>query len=219
MMVRNAFKGISEMVQRAIDATMPRQAIVTRAEGKGVWVQFTPVNPDMPESYYPANIAGLPAGTAGWVHPLAGGKGRFIADAVPPSPVSFDGFQGGRLTTTSIDGFQYLQMASLNLPAGTYRIFCQATCPVSRNVADGTIAAQVRIDGVDGYAPVVNMGSNSWGPTAANQFFTVACLNTRNVTTDGESPVVIEIGFRGNSTAGTTYLHRPALWGTYQKIG
>lgn len=70
-------------VEGAIDATMPRQAIVTRTGDTGVWVRFTPVDASVPESWFPSTVAGVPAGTAGWVHPLPGGKGRFIVDAAP----------------------------------------------------------------------------------------------------------------------------------------
>lgn len=83
MDIFNAFKGIAGMTKAAIDDTMPRQAVVTRVDGPGVWVRFTPVDSSTPEMWFPSTVAGLSVGAAGWVHPLAGGKGRFIADDVP----------------------------------------------------------------------------------------------------------------------------------------
>lgn len=84
MDVFNAFKGIEDDIAEAVEGVMPRQAVVTRrGEPSGVWVRFTPVDANAPEAWFPSTVAGLPVGTSGWVHPLAGGKGRFIADNVP----------------------------------------------------------------------------------------------------------------------------------------
>lgn len=78
----NIVKGTQDDIAEAVESSMPRQAIVTRVDGFGVWVRFTPVDNGAPESWYPSTVAGLGPGSSGWVHPLAGGKGRFIADNV-----------------------------------------------------------------------------------------------------------------------------------------
>lgn len=75
--------GLWQAMERRIAGQLPRQAVVTRTAASGVWVRFTPVDATTPEMWFPSTVRGLPVGTAGWVHPLAGGKGRFIADNVP----------------------------------------------------------------------------------------------------------------------------------------
>lgn len=84
----NFDKMIHDWIDRAIESTMPRQAVVVRSDATGVWVKFTSDKPSVPPSKFPSTVAGLPAGTSGWVHPLAGGKHRFIADnvRVPSAP-------------------------------------------------------------------------------------------------------------------------------------
>ena len=82
MDIFNAFKGIEGDIQRAVDGTMPRQAVVTRADGNTVWVRYAPVDPGTPEMQFPSTVAGLPAGATGWVYSLAGGKGLFVASDV-----------------------------------------------------------------------------------------------------------------------------------------
>lgn len=100
MDVFNAFKGIEDDIAEAIEGTMPRQATVVRpGDNGGVWVRFTPVDTSTPEMWFPSTVAGLPAGTSGWVHPLAGGKGRFIADNVAlPVPIAPKSSESGPLS-------------------------------------------------------------------------------------------------------------------------
>lgn len=74
----NAFKGIEDDIQRAVQDALPRQAVVTRLENGGVWTRFSPVDASSPESWFPSVIANLDPGTVGWVFALRGGKGLFI---------------------------------------------------------------------------------------------------------------------------------------------
>jgi len=132
----NAFKGIQGDIADAVKASLPRHAVVTRAGATGVWVRFTPVDASVPEMWFPSTVAGLPAGTAGWVHPLAGGKGRFIADEVPFDQHVLDVKKYGAVGDGVADDTAALQAAvaavpgisgstagiDIILPAGTYKV-------------------------------------------------------------------------------------------------
>lgn len=108
----NFDKMIHGWIERAIDATMPRQAIVTRSDVTGVWVRFTPVDATVPEMWFPGSGHRLPAGTSGWVHPLAGGKGRFIADGLM-YPIVDSASAGVTLTVST---------AGSDMPVGTTNV-------------------------------------------------------------------------------------------------
>lgn len=87
----NVFKSMGKRLMQRVDAglaaMLPRQAIVTRPDGVGVWARFVGESAGSPESRFPSTVAGAPAGTVGWVFTLGGKKGLFIATA-PPKTVA-----------------------------------------------------------------------------------------------------------------------------------
>lgn len=207
-------KMIHGWVERAVEATMPRQAIVTRSEGSGVWVRFTPVNNAKPEMWYPSTVAGLPAGAQGWVHPLAGGKGRFIATAVPLAMPITNTTGPSVVSTTSLTTFTYTNLASLTLPKGNYRFVAALIAPVRRDVQSGTAYATLRVNGVELPTPSIGMGG-----TPANQFFTLTHAYDEAVTVGDDGMFTVEAGVRGGTTSGTTGMYRALVNGTLTKIG
>lgn len=218
MEIFNAFKGIEDDIGEAVEATMPRQAIVTRADDAGgVWVRFTPVDASVPEMWFPSNVSGLPAGTAGWVHPLAGRKGRFIADNVAV-PIPFTGAFLDSVNTTSLTGhsYGYSSLPAIVLPAGTYVASGMATANVTRNTGSSNINAQMRINGVLGQA--VQYGSATYG-NVAWVWKSISMPIQITFTSNGSTPVEIGFGVRGHTDAGTTYLAHGVCHGTFRRIG
>lgn len=172
MDVFNAFKGIEENIGQAIDATMPRQAIATRADSNGgVWVRFTPVDASVPEMWFPSTVADLPAGTAGWVHPLAGGKGRFIADAVfrPVTRNAVAPLRNGIAT------------------AGNYTIPATPTTADSLIVFDGLVAGKT-------YRLAWSCTFSAWSSGTTNGRWAVRVVDnggTRWIGYNGHVPIVV----------------------------
>lgn len=70
---------IWDSIKAELAKSLPRQAIVTRPDGNGVWCRTTPVASGDEPSWYPSTVAGVPAGTSGWVITIGGGKGLFVA--------------------------------------------------------------------------------------------------------------------------------------------
>lgn len=71
-------QGLWNAIGKVVDALKPRQAVVVRSDGKGVWVRFTPVDLAQPESIFPSVLANVQAGQSGWVAPMVGTKGVFV---------------------------------------------------------------------------------------------------------------------------------------------
>lgn len=237
-MINNALerqdKGISQRIADALAERLPRRATVIRPEANGVWVKF---GNDEIESWFVSTVAGVPAGTRGWVFALGGKKGLFIAtgmttdwdefdsryytqaqvDAMLPIPFIHGG--NSRISTTSTSTPAWVTAGTQVLPAGTFRAVGIATMPVTRNTSDGGIAPYVRIGGVEVQGGVPNMGAASWGPVEANEFFTTGVPFDIAVTSNGTTPIAFDFGLRGVTTAGTTYGHRMAMTGTLTRIG
>lgn len=147
----NIVKGMQDDIAEAIEMSMPRQAIVTRVDGPGVWVRFTPVDNTVPEMWFPSNVAGLAVGTAGWVHPLAGGKRRFIADDVM-RPVTKSGMHTSQTNADTagdyaITGGDALLTYSGLVPGKMYRIAWSCDFGVWRNTTTTSGRFGVRIVG------------------------------------------------------------------------
>ena len=82
--------GFWQRLESRFAALTPRQAYVTRVEGKTVWARFAGEASTAPASRFPTTVAGVAAGTTGWVVTLGGGKGLFVATGIA-APKTADG--------------------------------------------------------------------------------------------------------------------------------
>lgn len=226
------FVDIAQIGQDVADQILPRQAIVTRAEGNGVWVRFAgPGQLTEPESWFVSTVAGLSAGSMGWVYMVHGGKGIFVATGQPefsddryytqaevdaliedamPIPVSHH--SGGSVHTTTSVGtvlWPVSAQTTIVIPAGTYRAVGTATMPMRRSVSTGNAFAYVRIGGQEAFVAVD-------GATAAMSWLTAGLPIDVTFTTTGS--VLVEFGLDGRNTAGTTYMYRAAMSFTLTRI-
>ena len=71
--------GFWQRLESRFAALLPRQAYVVRTEGSTVWVRFAGEAATAPASQFPTTVSGLGANTTGWVYPVGGGKGLFVA--------------------------------------------------------------------------------------------------------------------------------------------
>lgn len=214
MDVFNAFKGVADMIRDAVEGAMPRQAVVTRSEGTGVWVRYTPVDPNTAEMWFPSSIAGLPAGTSGWVHPLAGGKGRFIATGIA-IPIPFAATSGSTTSTTSLTTYTYAGTDSVSVPPGTYSVTAAAFVPSRRSVGSGRIDVAINVGGAEASLATaisaIGVGANEWYTMAVH-------MQSQQFTTE-TGVVDLRFGVRGTDTAGTTSIYRGVMTGTLTRIG
>lgn len=204
MDVFNAFKGVADMVREAIEGVMPRQAVVTRSEGTGVWVRYTPVNTSVPEMWFPSSIAGLPAGTSGWVHPLAGGKGQFIPWGAGLMPVTR--YWAAQDATTGSNSTQTMQ------PAGSTTI----TIPVAGDWqvnAIGGFSAQHTA----GASPILRVrigslnGPEVFGPPAIATVWTAQTASSIETLSLPQGNLTVTVEYRRGTTAGTISARNPWL--------
>lgn len=218
MDIFNAFKGIEDDIGKAVDATMPRQAVVVRPDETGVWVRFAPVDTTVPEMWFPSTISGLPAGTSGWVHPLAGGKGRFIADGVAlPVSIPFRANQtiGAAISTTSTSGDPvYAATATISLPRGLWTIDGIAHGTLWRSVNGG---ARVHAVSVDGDSPTLYHDLDF--PALRTTPITRSLAFGPTVTVSSQRNVTVRYGFRGGSSAGETFCSNAVIYGIAHRIG
>ena len=197
----NAGKGLMQRVEAMIRAALPRQAIVTRNDGSGVFVRFVGEDAGNPESRFPSTIAGVPAGTVGWVATLAGGKGLFHATGIQrrmPQRTNGVGIPGGNTVSTA---GTYLMNNSLLtwtglIPSRTYWVewtITVGTSGVGTNPR-GYFGAQVSHSGGNStYEPA---DYHSQAPASAINRHVVSYTDARELQPDSDGEIRIVPTFR-----------------------
>ncbi|MCV0404554.1 MAG: hypothetical protein K5924_12740 [Chloroflexi bacterium] len=167
-------KMVHGWIERAVEATMPRQAVVSRAGDNGVWVRFAPVDPTVPEMWYPSTVAGLPAGTSGWVFVLGGGKGLFVATSPPRTIAAPPVVETGSITVNGA-GTAILAQTTLTglVPGVKYTViisgssrFLPQTLPANfspRAIVDGINQANQYVSRPTGSPIDTSIVSTNWG--------------------------------------------------------
>lgn len=162
-------------VKGAIDATLPRQAVVDRSGNGGVWIRFAPVDATQPPVWFPSTIADLPPGWSGWVQPLPGGKGLFVASGMPrpysqaetnallaaarPIMISNGAFSSASFTTNAVHDITAASTDITGLPVGaTYKVKVFVTVVASGATGTGRFGARVVGGGINGHAVPMGYG-------------------------------------------------------------
>lgn len=216
MDVFNAFKGIEDDISEAVEGAMPRQAVVTRpGNPSGVWVRFAPVNSTAPEMWFPSTVCGVPAGTRGWVISLAGGKGLFVATNIA-IPIPFSARGPAISNTTNISSLNWVPGESITVPAGTYQVTAAATIPTRKSSSGGAIWAAIRIGGAESEEEGAGLSGTGISP---GEWFPIGLSMSGSTFTTVTGDVLIEFGFRGATTAGTTSIAHATMTGTLTRIG
>ena len=71
-------------IESRIGDILPRQAVVVEeSPNGGVLVRFATEDSSLTSTWFPSTVDDAPIGTTGWVFPLAGGKGLFVAINTP----------------------------------------------------------------------------------------------------------------------------------------
>lgn len=211
-----ADKGIYGWIQKEVAKILPRQALVTRPDGKGVWVRYTPVDATARDMWFPSTVAGLTAGTTGWVIALGGGKGLFVATGIA-APVPFNALVAeNRYSTSTISTFDTavpVSPSTLMVPPGKYRVKATAIASGVRTVDTGSIVTRLSFGGVVGPESIRVVDGTTPGENAQVARFDA------DVDTDANGIITVEFHVRGNGTAATTRIYKGVLNGTLTRIG
>ena len=207
-------KGLWQRIVAYVQSTLPRQARVTRTEGRGVWVKFLGDTSDDPESKFVSTVAGVPIATMGWVFSLGGKKGLFVATGIPY--VTHLAVRGPNISnTTEISDLNWITVGTRQVQPGKYAFSVAATVPIRRSVSTGSIYVAIGLSGVRS----VEYGAGLSGTgIAANTYFPFGVALTGDLTTE-TGDIEFEIGFRGASTAGQTRIAQAVMSATLTRIG
>lgn len=243
--IEQSDKSIYGWIQRAVAGMTPRQATVTRpGESGGVWVRHIgPGQDTAPESWYRSTVNNVPAGTRGWVIPIGGGKGLFIATSLsefPPSPHNHDGRYyteaevdalladiphitpfaantGSAMHATTNLTYTVLHNVNINVPPGQYRALGSFIAPMRRSVSTGEVWSRIRIGGVE--SGEFGVGVTPAATNVGTGWFPVSGTFDMDIAVGGGGFTTLSFLSRGGGTAGATNLYRASVSGTLTKIG
>ena len=216
--MNQAAVGLADTLGQREQQMMPRVATVTATNGSLVRVKFAD-EMSAGETWYPANVHGVPVGTRGVVHPLRGNAGYFVAEAIALPVPLYQQYGGVTMSSTSLTETTWMLEDTVRLTRGVWRVNLLWWIHMWRSVDSGTRRMVCHVDGIN----------NTWTESQQRPVTQGVLMLRGNSASGGGTPplvaventrdVAIKLGFLGIQTPGTTYGHLGGYRGEVTRIG
>lgn len=220
MDVFRALPAIREELDDIDQRLRGRMARVVASDGHMVTVEIPTAGPDGslvwdgPLGPYPSTVASLAAGSTGELLPLRGTQALFVAigDAAVISHETALR-HGGRQQTTSIGAFTNVFTREIPLLPGHWELNFLVTSAYRRSVATGGIVLRIANDaGASSAEAAMVYDANVAGTDLSYMPISLPWKTSLDVPAGGQT-VTLTVEFRGDGTAGTTWLYGSTLTG------
>jgi hypothetical protein len=180
-------------IESRIGDILPRQAVVVEeSPNGGVLVRFATEDSSLTSTWFPSTVDDAPIGTTGWVFPLAGGKGLFVAINTPIP--QYD--PGAGFPVTSVAGKTgAVALAKSDVGLGSVDNTSDANKPVS-TATQTALNAKANTSHTHAISDVTNLQTTLDGKAAASHTHTVGQISATG------------------TASGATYLRGDGTWST-----